>query len=372
MRILSGVSGTSCDGIAWTLAEITEADGKINFRSLKTGNSAYSPGLKNSLLHAANTGKANLADLCDMHWSIGQHFARLGKRLGEKPDAAVFSGHTMYHTEQIAKTGKGTFQIGAIEPLSIALKIPVMSDLRYTDVAAGGMGAPLVPRGDEIMFNPGSAVLNMGGIANVTLLGKRTTGFDTGPSNMLIDEAVRVLFGRNMDTGGRIAFSGKADEKLLSWLMEDDFVNASPPKSCGRERYGSAFFKRVLTRARSRRISSKDIVTTLSEFTARSISRNLELFAPDYRTLICAGGGAFNRFLVRRLRELFPGSVHISDEFGVPRGSRESLAFAILCYLSLKLEASNSDATGAKIKVPLGKVTAFGFERQLLSAIAKP
>lgn len=371
MRILSGVSGTSCDGIAWSLADITESDGKISFRSLKAGNSAYSAVLRKSLLDAANTGKASLENLCEMHWSVGRHFARLGKRLHEKPDVAVFSGHTMYHTEQIAKTGKGTFQIGATEPLSVALNIPVMGSLRYTDVAAGGMGAPLVPRGDEIMFETGSAVLNLGGIANVTLLGKRTTGFDTGPGNMLIDEAVRTLFGKGMDTGGRIALSGRADGKLLTWLMEDEFVNASPPKSCGRERYGSAFFMRVLKRARSRGIGSKDVVTTLSEFTARSIARNLELFAPGYSTLICAGGGAFNRYLTGRLGELFPGSVHMSDEFGVPRKSRESLAFAILCYLSLKLEASNSDATGARMKLPLGSVTAYGFEGRLLTVMSR-
>lgn len=371
MRILSGVSGTSCDGIAWSLAEITEVDGRIKFRSIKAGNSAYSAALRKSLLHAANTGRANLEELCEMHWAIGRHFARLGKKLGEKPDAAVFSGHTMYHTEQISRTGKGTFQIGAIQPLSVALGIPVMGDLRYTDVAAGGMGAPLVPRGDEIMFSPGSAVLNMGGIANVTLLGQRTTGFDTGPSNMLIDEAVRALFGKAMDTGGRIAASGKTDEKLLAWLMDDEFVNASPPKSCGRERYGSAFFKRVLRKARTRATDNRDVVTTLSEFTVRSILRNLELFAPGYRTLVCAGGGSFNKYLTGRLRELFHGSVHMSDEFGVPRGSRESLAFAILSYLSLKLEASNSDATGAGVKLPLGSVTAYGFKQQLLNAVTR-
>ena len=369
MRIFSGVSGTSCDGISWSLVDVGERRGKISFRMLDSGSRKYSAKLRHSLLDGANTGKVTLADLCDMHWAIGSHLARIAANLKPVPEAAVFSGHTMFHTEQVGKTGKGTFQIGAVEPLSVELGIPAMCDMRSTDVAAGGMGAPLVPRADEIMFGRGSAVLNMGGISNITLLGRRTTGFDTGPGNMLIDEAARKLFGKEMDSQGKIAFSGNVNEEMLSQLLKDAFVNARPPKSCGRERYGAEFFSRLLDNAQESKMSGEDVVATVSEFTVRSILRNMELFAPEYRKLICAGGGSFNRYLTSRLKKLFGGSLHMSDEFGVPRDSRESLAFALMCYLSLKLEASNSDATGARIKLPLGKVTAFGFGGSLLKCM---
>ena len=142
----------------------------------------------------------------------------------ERVDQAVY--------EQVGKTGMGTLQIGAVEPLSLFLEVPVLRDMRSTDVAAGGMGAPLVPRADELMFGRGSAVLNMGGIANLTLLGSRTTGFDTGPGNMLIDEAARLLFGKEFDRNGSIARSGKQDTRILSSLLKDPFVNSRPPKSC--------------------------------------------------------------------------------------------------------------------------------------------
>lgn len=369
LKILSCISGTSCDGISWALAEVGKSGGRMKFSVIGSGNAPYSRKLNSALLRVTNSGRATMAELCDLHWSIGRRLADIGRQLKTAPQVAVFSGHTVYHTEQVGRTGAGTFQIGAVEPLSVELGIPVMGDLRSTDVAAGGMGAPLVPAGDELMFGRGSAVLNMGGIANLTLLGETTTGFDTGPGNMLIDEAARTLFGRRMDSGGKIAMSGTVDEKLLSAMMKDPFVDAAPPKSCGRERYGSAFFARMLRRAEGRGIAKRDVVTTFSEFTVRSVLRNLELHAPGYRRLVCAGGGSFNGYLMKRFGELFEGSVHTSDEFGVPRDSRESLAFALICYLSLSLKAGNTDATGAKRKLPLGRVTANGFGRELLRSL---
>lgn len=361
MRIFSCVSGTSCDGISWAVVDVSERKGRVIFDLVSKGNSDYSIELKRSLLEAANSGKADLSELCDMHWSIGKHLVRIARKIPSGIDASVFSGHTIYHTEQVGKTGMGTFQIGAVEPLSVFLEVPVIRDMRSTDVAAGGMGAPLVPRADELMFGRGSAVLNMGGIANLTLLGPRTTGFDTGPGNMLIDEASRLLFGKEFDRNGSIARSGKHDSRILSSLLKDPFVNSRPPKSCGRERYGTAFLNRVVSRASSFGIGNEDIMATLSEFTVRSILRNMKRYAPGFRKLICAGGGAYNDYLMERMAELFDGKVFTSDEFGVPRDSRESIAFALLCYLSLQLKASNSDATGAKKKLPLGSVTLCGF-----------
>lgn len=366
MRIFSAVSGTSCDGISWCLAGVSEKEGRITFEVIDRGSSRYPASLRRALLGAANSGHTTLSELCEMHWSIGRHLERAGARLKEAPDAGVFSGHTMYHTEQIGRTGKGTFQIGAVEPLSVSLGIPVMDDMRSTDVAAGGMGAPLVPRADEIMFGKGTAVLNIGGIANVTLLGRKTTGFDTGPGNMLIDEAARSLFGREMDQGGRLASSGRVNNGILHELLKDRFVNARPPKSCGRERYGSSFLDNVLAMSRAAGMSNEDIMSTVTEFTAASIIRNMEKFAPAYRRLVVAGGGAFNRHLTKRIRSLFKGNIHISEEYCVPRDARESLAFAILCYLSMTLRPSNSDATGARRKLPLGKVTVSGLKKGLV------
>ncbi len=331
---------------------------------LQKGNRGFSRELKSLLLRITNQGNASLADIDRAHWLLGRTLLSVPPLLRHSVDMAVFSGHTLHHVEQAGRSGLGTFQIGAVEPLALKLGKPVVTDMRYTDVAAGGMGAPLVPAADSIMFPEGAVVLNIGGISNITLIDREVTGFDCGPGNMLIDGAMKILYGRSMDRNGTVAKSGTVNQHLLSFLMRDEFVNSRPPKSTGRERYSVAYLNSILTKARKYGMTRRDIIATLSAFTSDSILSNIVRFAGGRETLIVAGGGAYNSYILERLRSGFRGSVMTSSAYGVDPDTREAVAFAILCYLSVNLKPANSRATGAKTLLPLGRITLYGFSRK--------
>lgn len=359
------MSGTSTDGLTWVCMEVRESRGVVTSTVLQKGGRRFDPTLKSLLLSMTNQGNASLASISRAHWGIGRALVAASRSLRHEVDFAVFSGHTLYHEEQKVRAGGGTLQIGAVEPLALSLGKPVLSDMRYTDVAAGGMGAPLVPAGDSLIFPRGSAVLNIGGIANITLLRKTVSGFDTGPGNMLIDGAMRRLFGKEMDRNGKIAASGHCDERLLRRLMTDTFVRSAPPKTCGRERYGSEYVDKVISMAGARGTSDRDIITTLSEFTVRSILYNLRKYGGGADPLIIAGGGAYNRYISDGLRSSFDGTVHTSSSFGITPDVREAVAFGLLGYLSVNGRAANTAATGARRLVPLGRITVSGLSKEL-------
>jgi len=365
LKIFSTMSGTSTDGLTWVCIEVHESRGKVSVRVLQKGSRRFENSLKSLLLSMTNEGSATLAAISEAHWGLGKALVAASRALKHDVDFAVFSGHTLYHDEQRGSTGGGTLQIGAVEQLALSLGRPVLTDMRYTDVAAGGMGAPLVPAGDSLLFPHGSAVLNIGGIANLTLLGRKVSGFDTGPGNMLIDGAMKRLFGKEMDRNGTVARSGNCNEKLLRRLMADTFVRAAPPKSCGRERYGSGYAEKIISRAAQDGTSNEDIISTLSQFTVKSILYNLKKYGGGAHPIIVAGGGAYNRYLTDGLRSGFDDGVFTSDEFGIEPDIREAVAFALLGYLSLKRRPANSPATGARRYMPLGRITVAGFSQEL-------
>ncbi|MDA8143224.1 MAG: anhydro-N-acetylmuramic acid kinase, partial [Thermoplasmatales archaeon] len=241
MRILSMMSGTSTDGISWVIADLEEDMEGIHFHIIESGVHKFMPHVRDELLLLTNSGEGSLKTVNSAHWNLGRELIRAAGKMKNKPEIAVFSGHTLYHAEQSGGVHGGTFQIGAVEPLSVYLNVPVISDFRSSDVAAGGMGAPLVPLADSILFGPDLLVLNIGGISNVSFTGENIAGFDLGPGNMLLDGAMKILFKKEFDQDGTIALSGKIIHELLNTLMEDEFVNANPPKSCGRERFGSHY-----------------------------------------------------------------------------------------------------------------------------------
>lgn len=362
MRVLSMMSGTSTDGISWVIADLEENERGINFHIIESGVHEFMPHVRDELLMLTNSGRGSLESVNSAHWNLGQELIRAADKMKNRPEVAVFSGHTLYHAEQSGGVHGGTFQIGAVEPLSVHLNIPVISDFRSGDVAAGGMGAPLVPLADSILFGPGLLVLNIGGISNVSFTGEHITGFDLGPGNMLLDGAMRILFKREYDQDGTIALSGKVIRGLLDVLMKDEFVNADPPKSCGRERFGSRYLEEILENPSFSKYPPEDIITTLAEFTVRSIEHNVRKHFPAGLRLVCAGGGVKNGYFTKRLSELFPGKFQVSDSMGVPHEFREALAFAVIGYLSSRLKTSNSGASGAKKLIPLGKITFNGLK----------
>jgi anhydro-N-acetylmuramic acid kinase len=262
-----------------------------------------------------------------------------------------------------------TLQIA--EPAVIAERTgaPVVADFRTADVAAGGQGAPLVPMVDYLLLRDrqkGTVALNIGGIANVTVIPAKAkpldvVGFDTGPGNMVSDALVQHFTGGRecYDAGGRVAALGKVNELLLAHALNHPFFSQAPPKSAGREQFGRAFVEGYfLSRKRAR---FEDSLRTSVELTARTIAGALARFVfPGVKIhrLIISGGGAHNRLLVKRLVELLPHlAVELSDRYGLPVDAKEAIAFAILADRTLHgLPGNLPTVTGARRAVVLGKI----------------
>lgn len=262
-----------------------------------------------------------------------------------------------------------TLQLG--EPAIIAERtgIPVVANFRPRDMAAGGQGAPLVPYVDYLLYRHprrGRVALNLGGIANVTVLPASARpadvfAFDTGPANMVIDAVVeRVTRGRRrFDAGGRLAAQGKPDERALRQLLQNPYLRRRPPKSAGREQFGGAYVDDFLRRLGH--VRREDAVRTATELTARSVAQAIrELILPraSIHEVIVGGGGARNQFLMRRLKELLPELRLLrSDRYGLDSKAKEAFAFAVLAYQTWQGEPANlPSATGARRAVVLGAI----------------
>jgi len=262
-----------------------------------------------------------------------------------------------------------TLQIG--EPSIIAQRtgITTVADFRPRDMAAGGEGAPLVPYADYYLFahrRLSRAVQNIGGIANVTFLPPRCTpddiiAFDTGPGNMVIDAAVAMAGNENLrcDRGGRIAATGTIDKKLLGEMLRHPFFKRRPPKSTGREEFGTAFTKQIYKRAADKGLSHADIVATVTAFTAVSIAGAYRRFLPQMPDeVVLCGGGAHNSTLIEMLRSELPEvKMLTTGDLGISVDAREAVSFAILARATIKGIANNvPGATGAQKPAVLGKI----------------
>ena len=375
-RVAGLMSGTSADGVDVAIVDIDLR----GLRLLAFETVPYPPALRRRLFDLFDPDKACVADLCHLNFVLGEVFASALGRIARKNRIPLRSidligshGQTVYHDPEGRRFGRrrvrSTLQIA--EPAVIAERtgITTVADFRPRDVAAGGEGAPLVPYADYFLFRHrrlSRAVQNIGGIANVTFLpagGRREDilAFDTGPGNMMIDRiAYRVTGGRaSYDAGGRLAARGRVNERLLAELLRHPYLRRRPPKSTGRETFGVPYADAVYRRARSRRIFPRDILATITAFTARAIADAYHRFLPAMPDeVILCGGGAENRTLVRRLEnELRPARIARMDEFGLSAQAKEAVSFAILAYETIRgAAASVPSATGARRAVILGKV----------------
>ena len=287
---------------------------------------------------------------------IGSH----GQTIYHQSDPSDFCGHQIASTKQIGEAAVLVDETG----------VTTISDFRPSDIAAGGTGAPLIPLVDFLLFRDlrlGRVLLNLGGIANLTVLPPavelaQIQAFDSGPGNMVIDALVRRL-GRDQkgfDSGGRLASSGKPIASLLATLLADPYFRRPPPKSAGREQFGEAFVKRMLAAAGPS--GAADLICTASELTARTVSDAVTRCAEapvQLDQLVVSGGGVHNAYLMRRLKELLPHlEVVPVDVLGIPADAKEAVGFAVLANETFELAAGNvPSATGARHPVVLGKVT---------------
>ncbi len=381
--IVAGVmSGTSADGINVALVRIQGRGFRSRFELLAHYEFPYPDNVRRTILAAMNAGSASVADLSRLHFLLGElyadavHAAQRRSRL--ECELVGCHGQTLYHQGRTAPflghQISCTWQTGEAAIIAARIGVPVVSDFRPADMAAGGKGAPLVPFLDYVLYRHrryGRIVQNLGGIANLTAIPPRTlpedvVAFDTGPGNMVIDAITERLFERPFDRNGRLAARGEPIGRVLQQLLRNPFFRQKPPKTAGREQFGREFVRELLRLCR--RADEHDIVATATALTARSIGIAVRKFVlplveppTRFRELVVSGGGTKNLTLMRMIREeLAPLKMRVrtSDDFGLPSEAKEAVAFAMLAYQTWRHLPSNiPSATGAKRPAILGKVS---------------
>jgi len=359
------MSGTSGDGINLAAIEI-EPGARPNVRILATGERPYPPALRDAVLRAGADVPFALSDIARLHAELGDAYAAAAAAfiatLPARPDVIALHGQTVAHLP----AEHTTLQLGDASRVARATGLPTVSDFRSADMAAGGEGAPLVPFGDHVLFGSRApiAVLNLGGIANLTLIPTPSAddviAFDTGPANMPSD-AIIARSGETFDRDGRRARSGRVNERALAQALAHPYFARRPPKSTGREEFGKPFATQLLERVTAEGGSLDDALATAVALTARTIADALARETPrgvTWRMLAVAGGGAHNAALMESLtRAVAPLRVVKTDELGVPSHAREAIAFAVMgAYRLRELPNILPRATGARQAVRGGVV----------------
>lgn len=378
-RVVIGLmSGTSVDGIDAVLVEIEGSGTETKLKQIAFRTNPFPSGFKEFVLKNSRSGSSDVADIARLNFLVAQLYADAVKDLCEscgvrraQVDMIGSHGQTIHHLPEeegmFGKKVRATLQIGDPSVLAKLTGIVTVGDFRVGDVALGGQGAPLVPYFDYIMFRSeekSRALLNIGGIANITYLPKAckaddVLAFDTGPGNMLIDQLVNRLFGKDFDEDGAIGSSGKVQGDIMDALMTDEFVRKQPPKSTGRERYSEAFLSSLIQRYPERQ--KEDLVATVSEFTATSVYANYLLFLKtkgEIEELFVSGGGVHNAFVLESLRSHFPGvDVKAAESVGISSDAKEAVCFAVLANELISGNPSNlPSVTGASRPTLLGKI----------------
>lgn len=355
------MSGTSLDGIDVAIVDVSG-------KAVKTAAHATTPWpakVRERILHASSA-----QDISRLNFELAELYAKAVQSCCRKNQIPIESlelvgchGQTIYHAGK--QPGGNTLQIGEPAVIAERLKLPVVSNFRTRDMAAGGQGAPLVPFVDYLLFQSpriNRVALNIGGIANITILPAgaaphKVRAFDTGPGNMVIDQLVaRHTEGRQTyDRAGKIASQGHILPALLDDLLKNKYYRAKPPKTAGREQYGQDFVANLIQTG----ASAPDLIATATAFTAATIAIGVKTFAPETTVLIAAGGGVHNPQLMAQLAAFLPDiRITTSAEFGIDPDAKEAIAFAILAHRTWRRQPGNlPSATGARNEVVLGSIT---------------
>ncbi len=377
--IMGLMSGTSGDGLDIALIGISGSGLSTRFNLIKSSSVPYNDVQKSEIMQMVQSGKANAKDLSQLNFYLAHLWAEmidtfLSANNLSKDDVNLIGshGHTIWHQPRpekfIDKDMRSTLQMGDPSALAQLTGIPVVGDFRLADVALGGQGAPLIPFFDWVYFSQfkkNMLSLNIGGIANFTFIPadgdfEKVRAFDTGPGNMLIDQAASKLFDRPFDDRGKLARSGKLSEKLLNEIKRmDNFPGMEPPKSTGREMYGTAFFERIIYEANRLKIMGVDILHTLTYYTALTILENYRQFIRHpLQGLVVSGGGAKNTFLMDLLAGLFEEcAVSTTAEYDLDDDFKEAIGFAVLANEAIHGNSANvPQVTGARKAAVLGKI----------------
>ncbi|MGI6632509.1 MAG: anhydro-N-acetylmuramic acid kinase [Bacillota bacterium] len=379
-RLVGLMSGTSADGVDAVLCEIAGSGRDTRAKIVRMTSTGYPESLRNMLL--GDLRLLSCEEVARLNFRIGEIFADTAlqcvSEAGLTPrdiDAVCSHGQTLVHLPEADHPVipcRATLQIGDISVIAQRTGILTIGDFRPADMAQGGQGAPLVPYVDYLLIGHptlGRIMQNIGGIGNLTYIPPGCSpdaviAFDTGPGNMVVDAVVSIVTGGRdkMDTGGRMALSGNVHTRLLDTLLDNPYFGQPPPKSTGRELFGIQYSNALVDEAHRLGCSKpEDIVATASELTVQTIvNAYKDHVFPLGRVdeVIVGGGGARNKYFMKRLREELTGQRVIThDEIGIPSQAKEALAFAVLGNELLAGRTNNlPSATGAKKAVVMGKI----------------
>ncbi len=374
------MSGTSVDGVDAALVNIQNNGLEIKRELVHFLTFPYPDGIKETILDCSIPGRGSVDKICRLNFLLGEVFAEAVMALLDtaniKRDQVDFigsHGQTVHHLPEEKQLFdykiKSTLQLG--EPSVIAKRtgIVTVADFRPADLALGGQGAPLVPYFDYVMFRSAfknRALLNIGGIANLTVLKKNgrieeIIALDTGPGNMVIDALMRKMFRLPFDKDGQIAQTGQVSLELLLFALSHPYFKKHPPKSTGREQFGTSFCEELFEKSNHLDLKSNDIIVTASEITAHTIWQAYQHFVAPIIVvdeLIVSGGGSNNLYLMESLRQKADNMfIKRIDEYGIPTEAKEAVCFALLANETLSGNDNNvPDATGAKHPTILGKI----------------
>lgn len=357
MRVAGIMSGTSLDGIDVAIIEIQGR--RIETIGFQT--TPYSQQLRERLLACTESGGAHA--LSQLNFELGELYAKAALRaIAQFGPVELIGchGQTVYH-----EGGRNTLQLGEAAVIAERTGVPVVSNFRARDIAAGGQGAPLVPYVDYLLFRHPTRTriaLNIGGIANITAIPahaspEQVIAYDTGPGNMVID-ALALEFSKGKlryDRGGKIAASGTPNIALLNELLRDAYYRRKPPKSAGREQYGAEFVERI----KRSKLPLQDLIATATVLTARTVALAVREHQTNATDLIAAGGGVRNPQVMAHIAAYLPGvAISTSTGHGVDADAKEAIAFASLAHATWRHRSSNiPSATGARRAAILGDIT---------------
>ena len=387
MRVLGMMSGTSADGIDAALVRVSGAPPNLAAQMEAHFHVPFPPYVRARILRLANGAESTTAEISELNFLLGEELARAAIAACKKwrvplKDVSLIGSHgqTVFHQGTTGRSqGKvrmaSTLQLGDISLIAERTGITTIGDFRPADMAAGGQGAPLIPFADYLLYGDaarGRVALNIGGIANVTVIpaGARPEdvfAFDTGPGNMIVDALVeRTTHGRaEYARDARMALSGRTIPELLVRLMHEPYLRKKPPKSAGREQFGQDYAQGLIRWGKLHHAGPADLVRTTTIFTSLSIAdafRRFILPRTHVEELIVAGGGAHNPLMMAQLAASLPGiEVIPASKFGVPPEAKEAFGFALLAYETYHGRPGNlPSATGAKHAAVLGKIAPAG------------
>lgn len=380
LLVIGLMSGTSADGIDAALCRISGTGESIKCKELCFHTERYEPMVRERILSAASGDKGGSEELTKLSFLLGDLFLdsciKLCQKAGvKKEDIDLIGSHgqTVFHiptaVEYCGRKIRGTMQIGDVSALAEYFNCPVVSDFRVRDFAAGGMGAPLVPYTEFLLYKDplnDTAYQNIGGIGNITIIkkGNKSEGviaFDTGPGNMVLDALITHYTEgkKTYDDNGCFAKSGCLNDTIKAWFLNDPYYKKTYPKTTGREYYNSAFIAKILNVAKEHDINPHDVVNTAAWFTAESIRKSIsDIKDIDIKTLTVAGGGSHNPVVMDYLKQLLPNiNVMRGEDRGFDSDSKEAVAFALLANETIHGTPNViPSATGATHPTVLGKI----------------